>query len=447
MSVLEDQQQRPRIGAEKIIIGIVVILVVAALVYVSSQRQQELRRSPLGLDGLRTWLVAEEQSVQIFSGGWPLDRDEVGLNILPLYDTNLVARRQAPRTKEDLLMQQDEYDIELDAVADKVAEVTVLAVLPKWRSGMRLTGKAHPILISDPRAIQGVLADIIDDRNPQVRYSPQPFAEFAYDALDGRRLSAVTYASQTFASSTCTPLIGTQEAMILGQCDSRWDAPVLVLSDPDVLNNHGLRLGDNAFIISDVVEAWGQDKQIIIDYSRRSWFVSPEERVTREREWSDLLRFFEPPFSLMWAGLVLSLLLVLWRAFLRFGPLRDSVSKMGAGKALAIGARANLMRLSGQDGALVAEYGRARLSATAAAIFGPANARQYASPEAFLAYAKRRHPELSGPLATALSDMAAMSPAASAGQAMAAVTELERILEQITHDTRGISRPGRPLKG
>lgn len=446
MSVTEDQK-RPRIGSEMIVMGIVAILVIAALIYVSSQRQQELRRSPLGLDGLRTWLVAEDQSVQIFSGGWPLDREEVGLNILPIYDTNLVARRTPPRTKEDLLMQQDEYDVEIDVVAEKINEVTVLAVLPKWRSGMRLTGKAHPILISDPSAIEGVLGDIINDRNPQVRYSRQPFAEFAYEATDGRRLSAVTYASQTFTSDACTPLVGTAASMILGQCDSRWGAPLLVLSDPDLLNNHGLRLGDNAFIISDVVKAWGQDKQIIIDYSRRSWFASPEERVTRERTWSDLLRFFEPPFTLMWTGLALSLLLVLWRAFLRFGPLRDSVGKMGAGKALAIGARANLMRLSGQDGALVNEYGRARLAATAAALFGPAHARQFSSPEAFLDYTKRRHPELAGPLATALSDMAAMPPSASAGQAMAAVTELEKILEQITHDTRGISRPGRAAKG
>ncbi|MEM1374499.1 MAG: hypothetical protein AAGF78_08980 [Pseudomonadota bacterium] len=446
MSVTETQG-RQRIGAERIILGLVGILVIVALFYVTSQRQQELRRSPLGLDGLKTWLVAEDQSVQIFSGGWPLDREEVGLNILPIYDTNLAARRQPPRTKEDLLMQQDEYDVELSALADKVSEVTVLAVLPKWRSGMRLTGKAHPILISEPLAIQGVLADIVDDVDPKVRYSRQPFAEYGYEALDGRRLSAVTYASQTFTSRACTPLIGTDAAMILGQCDSRWGPPLLVLSEPDLLNNHGLRLGDNAFIISDVVKAWAEDKQVIIDYSRRSWFVSPEERVTRERTWRDLLRFFEPPFTLMWAGLALSLVLVLWRAFMRFGPLRDSVGEMGAAKALAIGARANLMRLSGQDGALVNEYGRARLAATAAAIFGPAHARQFSSPAAFLAYTERRHPELAGPLATALSDMAAMPATASAGQAMAAVTDLERILEQITHDTRGISRPGRPPAG
>ena len=59
----------------------------------------------------------------------------------------------------------------------------------------------------------------------------------------------------------------------------------------------------------------------------------------------------------------------------------------------------------------------------------------------------RRHPDLAGPLAGALNNLAAMPKGASAGQAMAAVSELERILEQITDDSRGISRPSRRPQG
>ncbi|MEL6688850.1 MAG: hypothetical protein AAFP28_00915 [Pseudomonadota bacterium] len=441
------QTQPTQGGAGRIVMILIAVFAVGAVLFVASQGRQELRRSPTGLDGLRAWLVAQDESVQIFTGGWPIDREEIGLNILPIYDTNVTARRIPPGTQEELLMQQDEFDVFLSSVEDKSREVTVLAILPKWRSGMRLTGIAHPLLIAEPAAIQDVLTDIINDRDARIQYSRRPFSEFPYNTLDGEQLTAVSYGAQMFRSDACEAIVGDAEGMLLGRCDTRWGTKMLVLSDPDLTNNHGLLLGDNAFIVRDVVAPFGAEGRILIDYSSRSWFASPEERVAREREWSDLLRFFEPPFTLMWAGAVLSLLLILWRAFMRFGPLRDSVGRLGAAKALAIGARANLMRLSGQDGALVNEYARARLAATASALFGPAHARQFSSAEAFLSFTQRRHPDLAGPLAGALNNLAAMPKGASAGQAMAAVSELERILEQITDDSRGISRPSRRPQG
>ncbi|MCH2077821.1 MAG: hypothetical protein MK180_13260 [Rhodobacteraceae bacterium] len=434
-------------NAGRVVMIFIAVFAVGALLYVMSQGRQELRRSPTGLDGLRAWLVAQDEPVQNFTGGWPVDKEEVGLNILPIYDTNVTARRISPSTQEELLMQQDEFDIFLGSIEDKSREVTVMAVLPKWRSGMRLTGIAHPLLIAEPARIEDVLTDIIPGRDVSIRYSRTPFSEFVYNTLDGERLTAVSYAAQMFTAEACEPMIGDSDGMLLGRCDTRWGTKMLILSDPDLVNNHGLLLGDNAFIIRDFIAPFGAEGRILIDYSRRSWFSSPEERVARERDWADLLRFFEPPFTLMWAGAVLSLLLILWRAFMRFGPLRDSVGRLGAAKALAIGARANLMRLSGQDGALANEYARARLAATASALFGPAHARQFSNAEAFLSFTKRRHPDLAGPLAGALNNLAAMPKGASAGQAMAAVSELERILEQITDDSRGISRPSRRPQG
>lgn len=432
---MTDTPGAQKITAEKLIVGGIALLAVVAVLYVLSQRQQELRRSPIGLDGLHSWLVASEQSVQNFSGGWPINRDEVGLNILPIYDTNLTRDRTPPRTQEELLMQQDEYDVVLRHVQEKAENVTLLAVLPKWRTGMRLTGVAHPFLGAKPAHVDNVLSALIKDPTSRLRFGNTPFTEHDYLASDGTPLTAITYGSQMFVAPTCKPLIGSAEGMILGACKSAWNTEILILSDPDLLNNHGLRLGDNAFIIRDVVQRWAGDQQVLIDYSRRSWFVPPEEKVVRKRTWSDLLRFFEPPFTLMWLGLGFSALLVLWRAAMRFGPLRDSQHEMSASKQIAIRARAMLMRLSGEDGALVNEYARARLAATATTLFGAAHARQLSAPDAFLAFTKRRHPALAVPLAAALNTMAALSETADAHQAMVAATELERILERIIDDT------------
>ncbi|MEM7438872.1 MAG: hypothetical protein AAF393_04680 [Pseudomonadota bacterium] len=429
-----------RIGPERIIIGVLVVLVIGAMVYMSSQRQQALRSSPAGLDGLRTWLVTEGLSAQNFTGGWPLDEDEIGLNILPLYDTQLNNPRTAPTTQKELILQQDEYDLSSAQIVTKARRVKTLLVLPKWRSGMRLTGLAHPFLLVDQARVKTGLGMFLEDGPVQLIYARQPFTEFAY----GDDLNAVVYASQMFSAPGCTPILGHTDAMILGECKlvgSDGEQTILILSDPDLINNHGLRLGDNAFIVRDFVRDIADDQQVIIDYSRRSWLTSGREREQRDRTWSDLARFFSPPFTLMWVGLALALLATLWRSAARFGPVAGSKTGLSASKMMAVGARAQLMRLTNQDGALVDEYAKARLATTANTLFGPAHGRRFASAEAFLGYTKRRHPNRAPRLTQVLNNIAAMPPGAPTAQAMAAVTDLEDILEQITDDTRGIKRP------
>lgn len=440
----ETDRRTSKPPTERIVLGVLGVLIVGALFFVLSNQQQVLRSSPAGLDGLRTWLVAQGHSVQNFSGGWSLDGDELGLIIVPLYDTELDVERREPRTQDELLMQQDEYDLAVAPILTKASRVTTMVVLPKWRSGMRLTGRAHPFLFVRPQRVASSLNALIVGSGARIMRDSAPFADFDYIAENETMLSAVTYASQMFTAPGCRPILGSADAMILGEClieEGRTGRRVLVLSDPDLINNHGLRLGDNAAIMSDLVGLVSGGQQVIIDYSSRSWLANDKQAVARDRTWSDLLRFFSPPFTLIWAGLFIALLLILWRSAVRFGPLCASSNALGASKMTAMSARARLMRLSNQDGALIHDYSKARLAATAAALFGSANARHYASAEAFLAYTQRRHPTLSGRLVTVLKTLRSMPANATAPRAMAAVEELESILEQITNDTQRIKRP------
>lgn len=424
--------------SERIMMGVLLVLLAVAFIYVLSNRQQPLRSSPAGLDGLRAWLVAEDQSVQNFSGGWPLDEDEIGLLIIPLYDAGLDEERDRPQSSQELIMQQDEYDLAAAPILEKASRVSTLLVLPKWRSGMRLTGVAHPVLLVEAERVEATLRALLDQDAARIFRDPQAFATYSYTARDQASLDALLYSSQLFSAPECTPIIGAADAMILGTCQrggQHSGTTVLVLSDPDLINNHGLRAGDNAFILRDFISEASGGEQIIIDYSLRSWFAGEGQREVRERTWSDLVRFFSPPFTLIWMGLLLALLLILWRAAVRFGPLRTSPGALGASNMMAIAARAKLMRLSNQDGALIQDYGKARLAVVASALFGAANARAYSSAEAFLAYTARRHPSLAGPLAQSLNTLQSLPAHANAAQAFAAVEQLESILEQITDDT------------
>ncbi|MBN9673383.1 hypothetical protein [Roseibium aggregatum] len=438
------------IRLETVAITVVCAIVLAAGWYILSQRQQSLRQSPGGLDGLQVWLASNGVSAQNFTGGWLMDQTSIGLLIQPVYDTVLDKGRDYPATKEELLLQQDEYDLTRTLLLRKARRVPSLVVLPKWRSGMRLTGMAHPVLLVERNRLNTLLADLTGDSRSKISYAETPFTDFRFESSEDKTLRAKVYAAQMFQSDACEPVLGNRDAMILADCalpkeedakkedadeDSEDIDRVLILSDPDLLNNHGLRLGDNARIVLDLVRARAEESNVVIDYSRSVWLRDPITMPERERTWSDLLRFFEQPFLTLWIGAGLLLTLFLWRAALRYGPVRPETTGPGAGKMLAVQARARLMRLSGQDGALVGEYAVARVAAAATTLFGAANARHYSSGNAFLKYTERRHPAYANRLRAALESIDGLPAHLPASAAIHKIDELEQVLELITHDT------------
>jgi hypothetical protein len=410
--------------AETLIIAAICVLVLIAGWYVLSQRQQTLRASPAGLDGLQVWLSSKKVSTQNFSGGWLMDQNSIGLLVLPVYDTALDKDRTLPKTKEELLQQQDEFDLKTSVIFEKAQKVPTLVVLPKWRSGMRLTGRAHPVLISEADGSASPLNKLMKDNDTELVFAEKPFSEFSYRSSEGMDLRAEIYSARMFKSKDCIPIIGKEDAMILADCPLRSSgdtsgARVYVLSDPDLLNNHGLRLGDNAKIALDFLGSKADDRNIVIDYSRSVWLRDPSSEPERERTWADLLRFFEQPFLTLW---------------IRYGPIRSDGAAPGASKSLAVRARARLMRLSGQDGALAREYAAARIAATAEALFGVAHARHYASEDEFLKYADRRHPAQAPLLRGILSEIRTLPAHLPASEAIHQIDKLEQVLEHITHD-------------
>ncbi|MCW2309419.1 hypothetical protein [Rhodobium gokarnense] len=424
--------------AETVLIAVFVVLVVGIVGYGLTLRQQALRSSTTGFDGLQAWLSSDGLSAQGFSGGWQIDQSTIGLLVLPIYDTRPDKARPTPETSEQLLLQQDENDLTYTVIRDKARRVDALIALPKWRSAMRLERLGHPLLRVEPSRLEAMLRQLIGARTARITYSNRAFTGFRYGTEAGRALTAEVYAAQLFDAPGCKPMIGRPGAMLLADCPlAARDGKrrVLILSDPDLLNNHGLRLGDNAFIARNLFRQLAGDRNIVIDYSLSNWLHAPRDAARRERSWADLKRFFSPPFTLLWLGAALTFALFLWRGARRYGPVRAGGGGLGASKTVAIAARARLMRLADQDGAMVKDYARARLAATAAAMVGPAEGHRIAGSDAFLKYLRRRHPAYAEPLAAALSAIDALPQRVGANEAMQHVDRLERILEQITHDT------------
>ena len=115
---------------DMVAIGFVVVLCAGIFWYFTGQQQYALRNSVIGFDGLRIWLSSEGHQAQSFAGGWPLNRDSVGLLVQPVFDTRLDAKRATASTKEELLLQPDEFDQRAAVIREKSQAVNSLVVLP-----------------------------------------------------------------------------------------------------------------------------------------------------------------------------------------------------------------------------------------------------------------------------------------------------------------------------
>ena len=309
------------------------------------------------------------------------------------------------------------------------------SVLPKWRSGLRLTGLGHPVLRAPLQSVQDTLQQIVGPQVGQVRYIPAPFTAFDFES-DGETLAAEIYAAQVFDGAGCDPIVGEPGTLLLGLCPLNGDRQnkVYVLSDPDLLNNHGLRLGDNAGIAATLLPQLAADKRVVIDYSAENWLTEPEQIVQRERSWEDLARLFAYPFNILWAGAALLLGLAIWRGGLRSGPVDRPDRRAGAGNRSANLVRARLMRLTDQDGALLSDYVNARMQVQAAATLGPARSGD-AAEDAYLRYVRARAPQLAQKLEGILERIRTLPAHLDAADAIEHVDRFELTLEQIVHDT------------
>jgi len=424
-----------QIRLDWVIVGVVIALCIGIFLYLSAGRQYVLRESASGFDGLDRWLTSEGHTAQSFTGGWPLDRSTIGLLIQPVYDANPGTKRTPPQSKEDLLTRTDEFDQEMAVILNKARSVPSLVILPKWRSGMRLTGFGHPFLTVPSDNIQDILHEMVGEDVGGIRFARRPFT--TYPLTSDTDLNARIYAAQTFDGNGCEPLVGERGAMLLGRCPLPWEGAqthIYILSDPDLLNNHGMTLGDNAWIAAQLLPELAGDDRIIIDYSDRNWLTEPEQAVQRERTWDDLKRLFQPPFRALWIAAGLLLALAIWRGGVRNGPVIDTPLALGTGKRTANRVRARLMRLTDQDGALLSDFIDTRLRAKADETFGNTHRFTGQPEQAYLQYVRNRHPEIAPRLDQVIDTIRALPPHLKAEEAIPYVDQFELILEQLADD-------------
>ena len=139
------------------------------------------------------------------------------------------------------------------------------------------------------------------------------------------------------------------------------DRAVYVLTDPDVLNNHGLRLPENALFTVRLIDRLREGGPVIVDEVIHGYAQQPSLFRT-------LFRF---PLVLATMQVLICALLVVWAAMVRFGPKRAAPPPIAPGKDFLIQNTAALLHYGGHHADALQRYLMQSIAAVRHALHAP----------------------------------------------------------------------------
>ena len=240
-----------------------------------------------------------------------------------------------------------------EARAESVAEAIesaerVLLVLPKWSCERKYRSPwqcGPPVELRSPSEVESVLGDagVSGDLVRPERA-----------AIEGEGFPAPRIdRPQLVRSNDLLPVVGSAEGTLLGLVRGRSNY-VWILTDPDVLANHGLHRGRNAAFAIRAIERAGDGRRpVLIDETFHGYFRPPQV-------FGELLRF---PLAIALVHLLLLLAALFWAGSGRFGPPQAEPEGIRGGKEVLVSNLAELLLLGGRTADALAKYFRTAVAA------------------------------------------------------------------------------------
>ena len=214
----------------------------------------------------------------------------------------------------------------------------VLVVLPKWRATFTdaADGNVESVSLAPPDTVRRFLADI------GIRVAVlRPQSVHWID--DKPRLAQ----PQLVHSEDLKALIRGAEGILFGRHTDHEGRRIYVLSDPDLIANHGLDDHPNAEIAMKMFKTAREDRETIV-------FDETLHGFAREPSfWRSLFRF---PLVLVLLQLVFACGVLLWAAAGRFGAPLPAPRGLKAGKEFLIGNIASLLHRGGHGANVLRRY-------------------------------------------------------------------------------------------
>lgn len=242
-----------------------------------------------------------------------------------------------------LVVAEPRWGRSVDDTSDAVLGAdNILLVLPKWHgspddANPRWLERAAPL----PRAeVEETLRQVIP--GALVRRATGPIAWQAGPFGVGPTLAT----PQFVVAEALTPLISSEQGILLGEL-LIGERRMWILSDPDILSNHGLGLGDNAALT----------KRLIDDLRPPGGAVIFDETIHGFQQSLSLLRaMFELPFVVPTIMFLAAAIVLLWAAGERFGAPIPSLRSLRPGKTALIDNTSSLLRYGGHDREILRRY-------------------------------------------------------------------------------------------
>ena len=373
-------------GIVPTLVLVAIVIAVGLGVWAFYTADPDVDTSVVGTTGLGIHLQESGRETEIVR--FPVDKpDAIALRILPVHDNRPDEREKtdadASRNLRQELRPVSRYMIDL-----KVREAPTLVVMSKWRLGAARDRTFHPDYLADAATMRLPVSNRLEGtlREAEVERAPATFETARTNGV--LRAPVTLYAAQTLAlppgarrngQNGCDPVLwlgpDRYARTLLARCQAQ-DTTFHLLADPDLVNNAGLAVGENAAFATQLVATLAQGAApVYLDLVEGSTFRRESRRDRRGRSFADLARFFAWPFSLVWGAVALLIALGLWRAALRFGPIIATRDRFhAASKAAVIDTNARILAAGLAGGAagaaMLREHARYRVSGLARDLFG-----------------------------------------------------------------------------
>jgi hypothetical protein len=239
---------------------------------------------------------------------------------------------------------------------------------------------------------------------------------------------------QLLRSKELQPLLSSTEGMLVGEL-RRDGLHLVILSDPDLLETHGIGRGRNAELVMAILDRFEGQPVLVVDETMHGHEIQPS--ITRE-----LLRF---PLVLATLQALFTLGLLAWAAVVRFGRPLAPPSPLRPGKAFLVEHTAELLRAGGHAGEAARAYLQAAREEVLARVPPPGGAE---TPAAWLARLEAARGK-AGMLRRMEQRVARIEDArrGAAVEAVRAAQQISRWREELTDGAAGDPRTRRGPQG
>ena len=243
-----------------------------------------------------------------------------------------------------LVLAEPRASFRQDDLISKLKAERVLLVLPKW---VGLPSDRHPGWVrevrgrgtTDPSSVVSLVAsrmEVVREDGPVL---------WTTNELDLR--PDVVKPTQLMRGTGLRPVIAGDKGMLVGELVER-NRRVLVLSDPDVIANHGLaRQGNAALAVALVKRLRGANGTVVFDETIHG-YTAPAENP-----FALLFRF---PFVIATVQGLIAVGLLLWATLGRFGAPQSAPPPLSAGRAGLLQNMAKLIEFTGHQQVMIRRY-------------------------------------------------------------------------------------------